>query len=122
MVSHFRLGFKNRTASNHIYFFNIGREISEVVSSVAKMTEKKETCFATINKLQKERSNINNRILSLNQQVVRAEQEARDKEQKFNLDKDLSERKVVLGKRIEELTHKEIVLQEQTGPLRQRLM
>ena len=86
------------------------------------MTEKKETCFATINKLQKERSNINNRILSLNQQVVRAEQEARDKEQKFNLDKDLSERKVVLGKRIEELTHKEIVLQEQTGPLRQRLM
>ena len=86
------------------------------------MTEKKETCFATINKLQKERSNINNRILSLNQQVVRAEQEARDKEQKFNLDKDLSERKVVLGKRIEELTQKEIVLQEQTGPLRQRLM
>ena len=109
-----RLSFMAPSADN--------RELMEVESSLASLQGNKETCFRSIQQLNKELSSLNSQMQYLNKRVSEEEQNAREKEEKYNLEREINERKIALKESIEQLGEEERSKTKQIGPLRQKLL
>ena len=98
------------------------RTINDVETSVTTLQEQKESCFKSMQRLQKELSSLQSQIQYLNRRVTEEEQKAREKEDKYNQEREISEKKVSLNEQIEQLGEQERLKTKLIGPLRHKIM